>query len=332
MALLNKTSAPTPTQPPTPTVTELYKLYRPDTFGEIVGNQNTVAMLRADLENNRFKHTTMFVGPAGCGKTTLARISKSHLGCIGMDFIEVNAAIARGIDTVRDIAENMTRAPLGRSRVYLIDECHKLTNEAQNALLKITEDGAPPFVYFMFGTTNPEMVLDTLRSRCTTYEVKSLTISELTEVAKDIAAQAKLKLHADTILRVCEKADGGPRDMLVLLDQISALPPEQQVAAIAEATVEAAETKELCQALIQRKSWQFAADIIKRLKSDPESTRWAVLGYARKVLLDNTGETPKAKENRARAYIVISCFMNNFYDSKGAGLAYAAYEALTVNN
>ena len=124
------------------------------------------------------KHGTnpiLFTGPSGTSKTTLARIYKNHIGCSDMDFVELNAANFKGIDTVRDIIRDMNLSPMkGPVRMWLIDECHKMTNDAQNAFLKSLED-VPSHVRFCLATTDSSKLLKTLVSRCHKVQTKLLT-------------------------------------------------------------------------------------------------------------------------------------------------------------
>jgi hypothetical protein len=127
----------------------LYGKYRPTTFDEVVGNDETVAMLRALLAQEDPPHAYLLTGPIGCAKTTIARIAARELGCdpTGKDYyyVEMNSADDRGIDRIREIARrNRYLMSAFRPRFYLFDEAHKLTNDAQNALLKLLEDPAPP--------------------------------------------------------------------------------------------------------------------------------------------------------------------------------------------
>src|SRR5687768_10085551 len=120
----------------------LYKKHRPKTLKGIVGQDGAVASLQKMIDRNLIPHAILFTGDSGVGKTTIARILKDHLECGDPDFIEVNAADSKGIDMVRDIRSRAGLSPMaGPCRVWLIDEAHKLTTDAQNCILKILEDG-----------------------------------------------------------------------------------------------------------------------------------------------------------------------------------------------
>jgi DNA polymerase-3 subunit gamma/tau len=146
---------------------EFHLSQRPTTFGEVVGQPRAVAQLTQMGRDDRRPHLLLFVGPSGCGKTTLARIVRRKLRCGEADFMEVNAANNRGIDMVRDIEQRIGLAPIdGDCRVWLIDEAHALTPDAQGAFLKILEE-PPSHVYFMLATTDPQKLKPTIRTRAT---------------------------------------------------------------------------------------------------------------------------------------------------------------------
>src|SRR5688572_25883760 len=140
---------------------ELYKKFRPKTLKGVVGQEGAVSSLQSMIDKGRLPHTILFSGPSGCGKTTIARILKGILECSDLDFFEINCADFKGIDMVRDIRRYVGIPPLhGKSRVWLIDEAHQLTKDAQNAFLKLLED-TPKHAYFMLATTDPQKLLPT---------------------------------------------------------------------------------------------------------------------------------------------------------------------------
>lgn len=299
---------------------ELYKKHRPRVLDKVVGNTDTVVTLKNMLTNKTLPHSLLFHGPSGCGKTTLARILRDELGCNKMDYNEYNSASFRGVDTTRDVCRVMNLAPVGTCRVYLFDEAHKWTNDAQNAMLKPLED-TPDHVYFFLCTTDPQKLIKAIQTRCCEMPVRLLTYEELETLLERVTKREKLELSKDVVDELVTNAQGSARTLLVLLDKVANLPDEQRKEAIANKLAEENEAIELCKALIQRRPWKAVAGILKNLKGDAEQVRWSVLGYARAVLL-NKGDW--------QSYNVIKAFESPFYDSKDPGLAAACYDAVNM--
>lgn len=300
-------------------MSELYKVHRPKSLDRIVGNRETVATIRSMLEKKRLPHTILFSGPSGCGKTTIARILRRELGCGEMDFVELNCSDFRGIDTVREVIRNMHFAPTGGPcRVWLLDEVHKLSNDAQNGALKMLED-TPSHVYFFLCTTDPGKILPTIRTRCTGMPVKLLTEDETEFLVKRVAKKEGIKLEDNILSELVERAEGSARTSLVLLDKIQNLHKDEQSEALKTRSEEEAVAIDLCRALIKKEPWPKVAKILKGIKGDSEGVRWSVLGYARNVLLSSKDP---------QAYKILCAFEGNFYDTKEAGLARASFEAI----
>lgn len=298
---------------------ELYKKYRPKKWDEVLGCEETVRALRNMVERKTLPHTILFHGPSGCGKTTLARMLVSALGCSDIDFVEANSAGYRGIDTVRDMQQTMALSPAaGNVRIWLLDEVHKLSNDAQNAALKMLED-TPKHVYFLLCTTDPQKLIKPILTRCCEMPVRALTYDELAKLCVLVCKAEGIKLSNDVQDDLVASAQGSARTLLVLLDKVSNLPDGERAAAIASKMEQESEGIELCRLLIKRAKWRQIAEVLRNLKTDAEQIRWAVLGYARTVLLKN-GEH--------QAYLVIDVFSKPFYESKDAGLAAACFEAV----
>ncbi|HUW44466.1 MAG TPA: AAA family ATPase, partial [Dehalococcoidia bacterium] len=259
--------------------------------------------------------------PSGCGKTTLARILKTELNCHDMDFKEMNCADFRGIDTIREISRLMHLAPTGGSvRIWLLDEVHQLSKDGQHAALKILED-TPSHVYFFLCTTDPQKLLKTIQTRCCNMPVRLLTHTEVGSLVQRVCKREKVPISEDVLEEIVSSAQGSARTALVCLDKVLNLSEGERVEAIQQTLADENEAIELCRALIKKDTWPKVAGILKNLKGEPESIRYAVLGYARAVLLKNTDH---------QAYKVICAFENNFYDSKAAGLIRASFEAIFV--
>lgn len=300
---------------------ELYKKYRPRNFKEVVGQKEVVKQLVSMGKREQFPHASLFSGPSGCGKTTLARIIRDKLDCGDHDFAEVNCADFRGIDMVRDIRGRMNLAPMsGETRVWLIDEAHQLSSQAQNAFLKILED-TPAHVYFMLATTDPQKLLNTIRTRCTHFKVNSLTSSQAEELIEKVSSREEIKLEEDVVDELIKHGEGSPRKLLVMLDAVRHLEEAEAIKTLKN-TEAKTEAIQICRVLINpRSTWGDMTQVLKKVEEEPESIRWMVLGYMNNVML-------KGGKTIGRAYIAIEAFREPFYNTKKAGLTAACYEVI----
>lgn len=305
----------------------LYQKHRPKTLEEIVGNASTVAALSSLLSRPKDKQPRAFLfeGGSGCGKTTLARITATMLGCHPDDFTEVDSADFRGIDFAREIRQKMTRKPLhGSLRVWLLDECHQMTKDAQSALLKGLED-TPEHVVLMLATTDPEKLLPTIRNRCTRFALSPLEDGDLFRLLRSVSHKEGKEVSKPILKRLAAAAMGSPRAALTALDKVLDLPEDQQEEAIQLLERKETAVIDLCRALIKGEKWSVVSPIIEGLKlvTDPEDVRRAVLGYAASVLL---------KSGQSQAYVVMDSFKTPTYDLGWSGIVLSCYEANYANS
>lgn len=298
----------------------LYLKYRPGALEDLYGNQNTIAEAEGILESKDRAHAYLIQGDTGCGKTTLGRIIATKVGCKGADFREVDSADFRGIDTIREIRKQMQFKPLeGTCRVWLIDECHQLSKDAQNALLKALED-TPKHVYFILCTTDPQKLLPTIRSRCYQLTMHPLSDSEMKKLLRFVVRSEQEKLQKAIYEQIIQDGQGRPREALQILSKVLSVPDEKRLAVAEKAGEAQSQTIDLCRALTQGAPWKKTANILTGLKEeDPERIRRAVLGYCSTILLKG--------ENHAVAGIMEE-FIEPFYSTGFPGLVYACYSAL----
>lgn len=226
-----------------------YTEYRPQKFAELIGAEDIVVAITSALAKGSPAHAYFFTGSRGTGKTTTARLLAKSLNCESpvvsasaktvkfepcgkcasckaiqagshMDLIEIDAASNRGIDNIRDLKEGVNLAPtMGKNKIYIIDEVHMLTTEASNALLKTLEE-PPAHAYFVLCTTNPEKVLDTIKSRCQVYHFKRPSVASLTEKLQKIATDKGHKIEEGALHKIASAARGAFRDAETILEQI----------------------------------------------------------------------------------------------------------------
>jgi len=219
----------------------LARKYRPQTFAEVVGQEHVTRTLANAFAQARVHHAFLFCGPRGVGKTTLARILGRALNCEkgptaepcgvcqpcttiaggnAVDYIEMDGASNRGIDSIRDLTEAVRYQPAAlRKKVYVIDEVHMLTTEAFNALLKTLEE-PPPHVTFVLATTEPHKVPVTILSRCQRYDFKLVPGTRLTGHLAGIFQREGIQVEAGALEVLVRESGGSVRDALSLSDQV----------------------------------------------------------------------------------------------------------------
>lgn len=218
----------------------LYRKYRPQTFTDVVGQDQVSHTLMRAIGDDKVAHAYLFAGPRGTGKTSMAKIfaraincehgptdhpcnecaaCKSILSGQSMDVLEIDAASNRGIDEIRSLRESVRFMPVeGRKKVFIIDEAHMLTNEAWNALLKTIEE-PPDHVMFIFATTEIEKLPVTIISRCQRYTFRRITSDDIAKRLQYVAHEEGFVLDENAARLIAVHADGGLRDALSILDQ-----------------------------------------------------------------------------------------------------------------
>ncbi|MFL5658800.1 MAG: DNA polymerase III subunit gamma/tau [Ktedonobacteraceae bacterium] len=218
----------------------LYRKWRSQTFGDLIGQEPIIRTLKNALSNGKLAHAYLFTGPRGTGKTSTARLLAKTVNCAhpvdgepcnecqqcreitagnSFNVIEIDAASNRGIDSIRDLREKVMMPPsTGKYKVYVLDEAHMLTTEAFNALLKTLEE-PPGYAIFVLATTDVHKMLPTVLSRCQRFDFKRITTRQIVEHLNFVAGQEHVKIERPAAELIARAAAGGMRDALSLLDQ-----------------------------------------------------------------------------------------------------------------
>lgn len=198
----------------------LYRKYRPSSFDDIRGQDHVVRVFENALADEDVSHAYLFSGKRGTGKTSIARILATELGCSDKDIYEMDAASNRRIDDVRELREAVRSLPFESPyKVYIIDEVHMLTNEAFNALLKTLEE-PPEHAIFVLATTEMHKLPDTVISRCEVHQFKQPNQTELAEMIVDIAKKEGYKIEQPAAELIALLGDGSFRDALGVLQKV----------------------------------------------------------------------------------------------------------------
>ncbi len=199
----------------------LYRKYRPSSLEELVGQPDAVQLISEQIKNSNLSHAYLFSGPRGVGKTSLARIIATTIGCDPVfDITEIDAASHNKVDDVRELNDsvNFIASSPGKKRVFILDEVHMLSNAASNAFLKTLEE-PPEHVIFILATTEPDRVIETIRSRTTQIAFKRIKNTDIITSLEKISEAEKIKLSKDVLEYIANQSDGSLRDAINLFEQ-----------------------------------------------------------------------------------------------------------------
>ena len=219
----------------------MYRKYRPNNFSDLVGQNEIANIIKNEILNNKLSHAYLFSGPRGTGKTSTAKIIARMINCndLGVDgipcgkcescihffensdIIEIDAASNNGVDEIRELRDKVNLVPTyGKYKVYIIDEVHMLTSQAFNALLKTLEE-PPSHVIFILATTEFYKIPETIVSRCQKFQFSKFSLEDIVDRLRYISNKEKINATDDVLFEIARLSDGGLRDAINMLDQLS---------------------------------------------------------------------------------------------------------------
>lgn len=289
---------------------EFHKRYRPDKWENFFGNKDIVEGIQKNLSK---VHLYLLHGDRGCGKTTLARIIARELKIDQHEVHEMDAASNRGINEVRELQQIAWSKPMfGQYKIFIIDECHRLTGDAKDALLKILEE-PPAHVFFVMCTTEPAKVITTIKSRAKAgeFRVKRLERSAMNKLLDRVIKEEKLDIAPNVRRHLTTVVEGIPRDALGLLYKIKDMEPDQAIETLKGSNEEIKEVINICRILMESQGskytkWGKIRPILKDVQEDAETIRRIIMGYMSAVYLNN--DTPD------KAHKIMSNFLEPIYD------------------
>lgn len=261
--------------------TNLITKYRPNTLDEVIGQDAVVRALKA-VAKKQDTQVFLFIGPSGCGKTTLSRIMANLYGVAPNSIMELDAASRTGIDDMRQLQEVLQYRPFGDSgkRALILDECHALSKQAFDSLLKSLED-PPEHVVWFFCTTNPSKIPKTLQTRCTRFELKDVNDEKLVDLLGYVCDEEKINPPDEVFNLIVKEAKGSPRQLLSNLVVARSAKNKKEAGELLRAAIETSASLELCRFIVSGNgSWATCMGLLAKLEGEnPESLRIGIANY-----------------------------------------------------
>ena len=276
---------------------DLILKHRPELFTEVYGQDHILYSLEK-FNYETLPHAFLLYGPSGCGKTTIARLIASNILCIDNknQILEIDAATFTSVNDMRALQEDIKYKSFYKTpyKFVILDECHSLSKQAWQSLLKIVEE-PPEHVYFCFCTTEFQKVPKTIKTRCRDYQVKELTFKDLREFVEDICRAESYDMPDYAIDEIANNSDGSPRQALVNLSKIVGVSDEENIRDLLLIQNQSKEAIDFCRWIADSgnvgkiNSWKNAVNLINNIDPlNPEGCRLIVFSYVSKALLNCT--------------------------------------------
>lgn len=297
----------------------LHLKYRPQELEDVIGQDETVRSLKSLLSGGHLPHAFLFTGPSGVGKTTLARILATAVGCEPQNLLEIDAATNSGVESMREVLAGLKYRGMGSSstRVVIVDEAHALSKQTWASLLLAIEE-PPEYVYWALCTTEVDKVPKTIKTRCHTYNLRAVTDDQIYDLLAALNELEELKIPDSIVSLVSRQASGSVRQALVYLSQVHGVTDKTEALRLIQAVdTEDGDAVTLARMIVKGQgfTWDRARVLIKSLEAEnPESIRLVVVNYLNKAI---TGPEKQSDKEAARLLAALSAFSTPCNPSEG---------------